>query len=164
MLVLFNQHAIAQEQEEEEPKSAFAVSFGYSHVPAGSALGATETEGVFVPSIGIDYGILIAKKWEVGVMIDFELDHYLIFNKELERDKALIIVAGGGYNPIAHLVIITGAGIELEKNENLFVYRLGVNYSIRLNRFWALVPSTNFDYKQHYISYVLSIGLKYKLY
>ena len=105
VLVLFNLSAFAREGHEEnqsESKNALVLNFGYTHIPQGAELGSESTGGFFVPSIGLDYGRVMGERWEIGIMLDYELDHYLIVEKDLERENAFIVVAGVGYNPIGH--------------------------------------------------------------
>lgn len=149
------------EEEVAEPKNALVLSFGYTHIPKGAELHAEESRGILVPSIGLDYGRVVGKRWEVGVMLDLELDHYLIFDQELERENALIGVVGVAYNPIAHLLIFTGAGVEIEKNKHLFVYRLGADYNFNMGHHWAIVPAFYFDWKEDFDTYAFSVGVKY---
>lgn len=158
-LFSFAQHH--EENKSEHHKNIFLLSFGYTHIPKGAELHSEESEGFFVPTVGLDYGRVVGKRWEIGVMLDWELDHYIISEKELEREKAFIAVAGVAYNPIAHLAIFTGAGIELEHNQHLFVFRLGTEYAIHLGHHWALAPAFYFDWKEDYDTYALSLGLRY---
>jgi len=163
LIILVNQNGYAQEEEEDAGlKSNVIISFGYTHVPSGSdELNASEAGGLWVPSIGIDYMRRISEKWGVGIMLDYELDHYLIVEKELERENVFIAVAGIAFEPIPHLLLFTGAGIELEHNENLFVYRLGAEYGVHLNHRWLIAPAFFFDWKEGYDTYALSLGLGY---
>lgn len=148
-------------QEGEEPKNVLLLSFGYTHIPSGAELEAADTKSFFVPAIGIDYGHIVGKRWEIGIMLDIELDHYLIVKKELERENAFIAVAGVAYNPVGHLYVFGGVGVEIEKNQNLFVLRLGTEYAIHLSDHWALAPAFYFDWKEDYDTYALSLGLRY---
>lgn len=146
---------------ESEPKNIFVLSFGYTHIPAGADLHAENTEGFFVPSIGLDYGRVIAEKWEVGVMLDIELDHYLIYEEEFERENAFVAVGGVAYNITDHLCLIGGLGAEFEKNKHQFVARLGTEYVVHFGKHWGLAPAFYFDWKEKYETYALSLGLRY---
>ncbi|WP_158651334.1 hypothetical protein [Pseudotamlana carrageenivorans] len=54
---------------------------------------------------------------------------------------------------------MAGPVIEFEENKNLFVMRLATEYKIDLGESWLLLPTLNFDYKQEYVTWGLSIGL-----
>jgi len=114
-----------------------------------------------VPSLGLDYVRRVGHSWEIGLMLDYELDHYLIVDKELERENAFIAVAGAAYNPIEHLAIFAGGGVELEANEHLFLFRIGTEYGIHLNDNWLIVPAFFFDWKKDYDTYSISLGVGY---
>ena len=156
--------AFAQEQhgeESQELKNGVILTFGYTHIPMGTELNSPEAEGFFVPTFGLDYVREISHKWDVGIMLDYELDHYLIAEKELERENAFIIIARAGYNLIDHLSILAGAGIEIEGHKNLFVFRLGAEYGIHFSKHWMIAPAFFFDWKEGYDTYALSLGVGY---
>lgn len=166
--MLFTWPVQAQDQHEEkhaEHKNMIAAKFGYTHVPSGSELHHSESNGFYVPTFGLDYGRVIntkrGKRFELGLMLDWELDHYIITEKELERERAFIAVGGLAFNPVAHLVLFMGAGIEIEQNKNLFVWRSGIDYNFRVGKKWAIVPTFNFDWKEDYGSYSIAVGAKY---
>lgn len=143
---------------ETHHNNTLIFNFGYTHIPKGAELHDPNAEGFFVPSLGIDYARRIHPKWELGVMLDLELDHYLIYHKEYEREMAFIAVAGAGYNLDKHTILFTGAGIELEQNKNLFVYRIGIERVFKLHENWFISPSFLYDWKKDYSTYSLSIG------
>ena len=74
------------QHHEEEPtehvfknqrKNIFMLSFGYTYIPKGSALHHHETDGIFIPSVGVDYKRRLSEKWALSLFTDWELDHYL---------------------------------------------------------------------------------------
>ena len=136
----------------------FALAFGYTYIPKGAALDASEAEGFFVPSFGLDYFHLLDRRWELGIMLDWELDHYLIFEKELERERAFIATLTATHKLINwHLQ--GGLGVELEKNEHLVVLRLGLERPIHLGNRWVLGPAVYFDIKEGYDTWSLSVSI-----
>jgi hypothetical protein len=164
VLILLNTAVLAQETHEkgsQEYRNMLMFTFGYTHIPKGAELNAAEAEGFFVPSVGLDYVRRIGHRWEFGLLLDYELDHYLIVEEEFERENAFIAVAGLGYELIEHFALMAGAGIEIEKNENLFVFRLGAEYGIHFNNRWVLAPAFFYDFKEGYDTYSLSLGIGY---
>ena len=164
ILCFLNGYVFAQEEPKEtqiEPKNIALFTFGYTHIPKGSELDSEDANGFFVPAIGLDYIRRVSHKWRVGVMLDYELDHYLVVEKELERENAFIVVAGVGYNPIKHLFIFSGGGIEIEGNANLFVFRFGAEYGFHLKKQWVIAPAFFFDLKEGYDTYAISLGVGY---
>lgn len=151
--------SIAQESENKEFKHLVVLATGYTFIPKATSIGGTEPNGVFVPSIGMDYFYKLSPKFEIGTMIDLELGDYLIFEKDLSREKAFLVLAVGSYRLFPNVNVFTGAGIELEKHEHLGVFRLGAEYTFRLNNDWVIGPGFFYDIKKGYDTWCLSIGL-----
>tara|TARA_R110002050_G_scaffold195593_1_gene330459 strand:+ start:68171 stop:68698 length:528 start_codon:yes stop_codon:yes gene_type:complete len=152
---------ISQEQEStEEPETQHLISasFGYTFIPKATEIGGTEAKGVFVPSIGFDYFYRIAPKWEIGTMIDLELSDYLILEKDLEREKALVVAVLGAYKLTKHINVFAGGGIELENHHNLAVFRFGTEYIHYFNNGWILGPAFFYDIKEGYDTWSLAVA------
>jgi hypothetical protein len=166
----FSSVALAQHHEKEpsehvfknQRKNIFMLSFGYTYVPVGSALHHHESDGIFVPSIGVDYKRRLSEKWALSLFTDWELDHYLLSDKEFSRDRAFIAVLGGSYEIGEGIGVFGGVGREFEGNHNLWVLRLGLECGFELGKRWIIVPSVFYDWKEFYSTYSLSIGVSYK--
>jgi hypothetical protein len=143
----------------EEAKHLISASLGYTFIPKADGLEASEAGGFFVPSIGLDYFYILSHKWEFGIMVDVELDHYLIIDKELERENAIITALVSSYKPNPNWNLIGGLGMEFERNENLVVLRLGVERPIKLGNNWILGPSFLFDFKEEYDTWSLALAI-----
>ena len=140
--------------------NAFTTGLGYTFVPAGSEEGSHEEEGVFVPTIGIDFHRRIKEsKWLWGVMLDYELSRYLVIKKDLERENALLIVPGFGYHVFRHSIFFIGAGVEFERHRNLSVIRLGIEQGFHLSEKIKLSPAFCYDYKEGYDTFAVSVGI-----
>lgn len=162
VVFLFTNFLFAQEGlEPTESKNAFIFNFGYTHIPVGSELESESKNGFFVPTIGFDYGREISEKWELLVMLDFELGKYLIVNKDLNREHAFIVLGGASYKLFKSVKLVGGLGVEFEKNENLFITRLGGEYIHELNKPWALMAGAYWDHKKEYSTYSLVAGIVY---
>ena len=144
--------------EAKEPTQLLGVSFGYTYVPKAGEIGGSEATGVMVPSIGLDYFYKISPKFEVGTMIDLELANYLIFEKDLSREKALIVSAVGVYALMGELNVIAGGGVELEKHKSFGVLRFGMDYSWTFKNNWLLAPGVFYDLKEGYNTWAVSIN------
>lgn len=147
-----------EEVEAPEGKHFVALAFGYTYIPKGASLNGSEAEGVFVPSFGLDYFHLIGRRWELGVMLDLELGHYLIFSKELERENAFIATLMATHK-LVNWHIQGGIGVEFEKNENLMVLRLGLERPFHLGNHWVLAPAVYFDIKEGYDTWSISLSI-----
>jgi len=168
IILVFNIELSAQafnetdEDIENESRNIVAFSVGYTYVPKGTPLEASERKGFFVPSVGLDYYRKIGEKFELGVMMDWELDHYIIFDRELERERAVMLIVSGSYSLLPKLNAIVGGGIELERHENLAVFRLGLEKTFRLSdRLYLGIPFL-FDIKKGFDTWSLSTSLIYE--
>lgn len=166
-LVLYGS-LFAQDTELEKPefKNSFLLNFGYTHIPGSSEHGSEhESEhggDVFVPAIGLDYGREISERWELLLMLDFELGKYLVRDKSLNRENAFMVLGGAAFKLLESVHVIGGLGIEFEKNENLFVTRLGGEYIYDLGSQWALMAGAYWDHKEDYSTYSLVVGVGYR--
>ena len=163
VLFLFGMTTLLQAQETEsaeksEAKHLITIAFGYTFIPKATSIGGTEANGVFVPSIGLDYFYKVAPKLEIGTMIDLELGDYLIFHKDLSREKAMVIALIGSYKLTNNINLFAGGGIELEKHHNLGIIRLGTEYAINFNHGWLLAPGFFYDIKDGYDTWSLALA------
>jgi len=152
------QPAGALHEEESDPFKV-ALTFGYTHIPAG--VGSEEGEAVFVPTIGLDLFYSLNHKWSLGLVADLEMSEYIVDfgREELNREKAFILALLAGYEVLPRWKLLTGAGIELEKNKNLMVVRFGTEYDFPLGKGWSMAPSTFFDFKEEYSTWALSVSI-----
>lgn len=158
----------AQEDNSEELEGStihkLALVFGYTHIPAAIEEG-IKTKEVFVPTIGVDYFMQFAKGWKIGAVIDLELNTYQVdFNtEELTRENALVTGILFGYEFANRWSFLFGPGAEFEKNKNIFILRASTEYEFELGNNWGLFPSFNYDFKKHYSTYAINIGVSKRL-
>ena len=145
----------AQEHNDPEEHGQFknhriSAIIGHTFVPNGEPdVGRSGT--VIVPSWGLDYEYWFNHKWAIGFHSDLELISYVVDNQErqeLERERPVILSLVGLFKPVHQLVVYIGPGIELEKNENFFVFRLGVEYEFEIGHHWDLSPGFFYDNKE----------------
>ena len=149
--------SFAQEQEKEK-KNLLTVALGYTYIPEGSAHEAEVADGVFIPSMGIDYLRRIHPRWEIGIMLDMEFGEYIIIHKELNRENAITVAAIGSFGLTKNINIFAGGGMEFEKHLNLGLIRVGTEYNFRLKKEWVITPSFIFDFKEGIDTWSLSIA------
>ncbi len=148
----------AQETEHEEKKHLITGALGYTYIPNGSTVGSSSAEGVFVPSIGLDYFYSISHRWEIGIMSDFEFGEYVIFDKDLNRENAIVLTAIASYSLTEHINLFAGGGIELEKHHNLGIIRVGGEYGFNLKNNWVIAPGLFFDFKEGTDTWSVSVA------
>lgn len=156
-LIFISISARAQSHESES-LNVIISSFGYTFIPAGAEPESEEEDGFIVPTVGLDYFREVGEKWEVGLMTDLELGHYLIFDKDLDRENAFLIVATAQYKFLDNWAAIGGVGVEFEKNENLKILRVGVERSFQLGKGWKLGIPLVLDYKKGYDTWALAVS------
>lgn len=151
----------AQSFRDEDPEyfNFITLTVGYTFVPNGEELTNSDKVGILVPSIGLDYGRRLNNSWAIGIMTDLELANYLVINKDLQRDRAFIIIVNGIYNLTYNWKLVGGMGVELERHKNLFVIRLGTDYDIRLKNGWGIAPGFFYDFKESYDTWCFSIAI-----
>ena len=158
LISILSSNSFAQEQEQVK-KNLLTVALGYTYIPQGAALEAEEADGVFIPSLGLDYFRQIHPRWEIGIMTDLDLGEYVIFEKELNRKNALVATAIVAFNLTRHLNLFAGGGMEFEQHHNLGVIRLGTEYAFKLKKDWVISPGFFFDFKEGIDTWSLSIAI-----
>ena len=133
-------------------KQRITVGLGHTHLS-----NAQDTEGsktwLLVPSWSMNYDYRVAKAWSVGLQTDLVLQEFVVEesdNRELERDKPWSIVPVGIWKPFKHFSFVAGAGIELEKDRNLGLTGLGVEYGCELPKAWEAGVAVACDNKWGY--------------
>lgn len=162
VLCFSTNYSLAQEEEMEEEKGEFGLGLvlGYTYIPqARTEEGMTETE--YLPTIGLDFYYYPAERWKFGLVIDLELNKYEVdFEGErLPRENAVVTGLVAGYELFPRFGLILGPGIEFERNKNLFILRLGIEYAFFLGNNWELFPALNYDFKEDFDTYSLGIGI-----
>lgn len=148
--LLCSTDVIGQEEYISHPKHRLAGMIGHTHVPLGFNT-AGERNFLVVPTWGLSYDYRIAKRWSVGVHTELETATYVVEHNgstQIDRERPFKIVLATMYNPWKGLVFEAGFGLELEKNENFWIYRLGTGYEIEISHHWDLVPALFFDIKE----------------
>ena len=148
----------AQETEHEEKKHLLTGALGYTYIPQGASGHSEAADGVFIPSIGLDYFYSISHRLEIGIMTDLELGEYIIFGKDLHRQNAIVVVGVAAFSLTNHINIFGGGGMEFEKHHNLAVIRLGSEYSFHLKKDWVIAPGMFFDFKEGIDTWSISVA------
>lgn len=155
----FNQ----SEHHETPARHRFGVAIGQTYVPAGN-LSEGGRSFLVVPTWALEYEYWFKERWAVGYHADVEIMNYVIkrgMDQELERESPVVMTIIGMYKIYKNLILYAGPGVELEKNENFFVYRVGLSYEIELPGHWDISPGLIYDNKQGIYdswSLMLSVG------
>ncbi len=104
-----------------------------------------------VPTYGFNYDFLFHPTWGVGVHTDIVLQQYKVEKHDghetIIRENPVALVGVGLFSPIPSLTLLAGYGIELETNENIQLFRIGVEYGFHLPKHWELGVMLEFDSK-----------------
>jgi len=158
LINIFSINTFAQENKTEEKNHLLTGAVGYTYIPDGTSMESDVADGIFVPSLGIDYFYRLTSKWKIGVMSDFEFGEYVIIQKELNRKNAIVVTAIVAYSLTHALNLFAGAGMEFERHHNLTVFRIGSEYTFKFNKGWILAPGLFLDLKEGYDTWSLSLS------
>jgi hypothetical protein len=133
-------------------------------------IGTRTTEGVeklIVPSLGLDLEYWFNETWGIGSHNDIELISFEVERGSenfLQRETPLLLTLDALWKPWKGLVLLGGPGIELEPEENLFVFRVGLEYEIEIGSHWDLAPTIFYDKRANaYDTFSMGIGIGKRL-
>lgn len=132
---------------EQEKTKHFRVGFGMFH----TYIGTTTTEGeqtIIVPSVGLDIEYWINHHWGLGFHNDLEIESFIIEENHEEtiiKEYPTLVTFDALWHPWKGLVLVAGFGIEFERQENLQVARLGLEYEIEFGHHWDVFPTVFYD-------------------
>jgi hypothetical protein len=159
--------ANAQESEDESIKHHhLTLTIGHSHIPSGTHIDG-EQKMILIPTWGFSYEFLFTEHVGLGLKNDIEVSNYIITNEEgseVERENPFSSSIVFLYNPIKGLGFFIGPGVELEKEENYFIFTVGISYEVELPGDWDIAPELGYESKGGHtgaISFGLSIGKKF---
>lgn len=150
-------------QEHKEHKHMLGAGLGFTFVPTGDELGTSDANGLFAPTLGLDYFYHFHPRWGLGFLSALELDHYVVTDDQVERENALMFSLVGIFSATKYLDFFVGGGVEVEQHDNLAVFRLGTQYAIDVGKHWALVPKLHFDFKENYNTWSLALSFARRL-
>ncbi|MGA9270469.1 MAG: hypothetical protein WBV45_07595 [Lutimonas sp.] len=158
---------LAQDDDREELKHHHLIlTIGHSHIPSGSSVGGGN-DLILIPTWGFSYEYIFSERLALGLKSDLEVSNYIITDEndaEVERENPFSTSLILSYNPIEGLGIFTGPGVEFEKEENYFIYTIGISYEFEIGNYWDLSPELGYEIKGGHtgaISFGLSVGKRF---
>jgi hypothetical protein len=130
--------SIAQENDTKFPQLRGALVMAYSYIPQAYEGGKTVA---IIPAWGLDLDYHFSRKWAIFIQNDVKLQSFEIEDEDevvLERNFPFSIAVLGHYTPFSRLSFFAGPGIELEKNRNLWIFKIGVGYSFEISETFEL--------------------------
>jgi len=168
LLVVFC--AVAQEDQENEHgphaetpflPNRLGVTVGYAWIPSGSDVSGQGAVQI-VPTFGITYAKRFNEKIGFGWTNEIEFASYVIEHGDeeiLEREFAFVSAVVFIYEPIHKLGLFAGPGIELERNQNFFVLKVGAEYFVKMLDDWYILVESYYDIKEVYGAFGLSLSV-----
>lgn len=145
-----NEEAHVSHEIEKHPKNIITGSFGYTWIPGGASEDASEATGFFVPTIGLEYTREINHKFSVGIVSELELGQYLIFDQDLPRERAFLLLGQGYYSLPRNWIPFLGLGWEHDIHADIFVSRLGIAKKYNFGNEWEWGFMGFVDLKRNY--------------
>ena len=138
--------AVAQQEghTEHRPKIRGAIMMANSHVPNATEGG---KEVVVIPTWGFDVDYFFHPRWSVALQGDIKLQSFEVDEGQavLERNFPLALAGVIHYHALRHWSFYLGPGYELESHENLFLVRVGTEYSFEISEDFEI--ALNFIYE-----------------
>jgi hypothetical protein len=159
--------ASAQEDEHSNVGKHDHLSHRISLVMANAFINnsfSDETNDILiVPAFGFNYDYFINEKWGLGIHSDILLSQFKIEkhggDAEIVRENPIALCGMLLFKPHHRWIMFVGYGVEMEKQENFQLARIGAEYGIELPKNWELGFSLEFDYKpEAYNSLLIGIG------
>ena len=154
-------HAESPEEEEyEAPFHALSLITANSYIT--NYVRDNKNALILVPTFGINYDYFIRTNWGIGVHTDIIVQQYKIERHdnqaEVIRDNPVAVCGMLSYKFLPRFKLTGGYGVELEKNENINLFRLGIEYGIPLRDKWELGFTFEYDHKiKAYSSFMTGI-------
>ena len=135
IICFFPLWVIGQEQKlgkDHKPQIRGAIMMANSHIPAAVEAG---NSIVIVPTWGFDVDYFFHKRWSVAVQSDIKLQSFEVeeHNVLLNRKYPISLAGVIHYHAKRHWSFFLGPGYEFERNKNLYLLKMGTEYSVELN-------------------------------
>jgi hypothetical protein len=130
-------------------KHYITVLWGNTLVPAAKTAEG-ENSVLLFPSLGINYEFLFNHRFGLAWMNEFEIQSYAVEHNEhaeIDREYPVISSVVLLYEPVNHLVLFAGPGIEFEKHHNFSILKAGIAYKFSLPKYYGLGFEFSYELK-----------------
>jgi hypothetical protein len=126
---------LAQEEDSDTHASRIrgAIMMGNSHIPQAYEGGKSV---IVIPVYGFDLDYFFHRRWSVGMQADIKLQSFEVEEENnviLERNVPVSLAVVGHYHALRNWSFYAGPGIELEQSRNLFLIKVGTEYSFEIS-------------------------------
>lgn len=151
---------IATAQEEHFKHFRISPVLSHTYIPTSTSEG---DKVVIVPSLGLDLEYWVNEKWGFGLHNDLELETFEVEKEHelfIEKEFPVVLTFDALYKFHENWVLVLGTGVELEKQENLFIIRTGIEYEVEIGNHWDVSPTILYDYRAHnFGTWAVGIGI-----
>lgn len=126
-----------------------SLLWGNTLVPAAKTAEG-ENSVVLFPSWGINYEYKIKHNYGLALMNEFEMQSYAVEHDEhadIEREYPIITSIVFVYEPVKHLALFAGPGIEFEKTHNFSIIKAGVAVTFSLPKYYGIALEFSYERK-----------------
>ena len=118
---------------------------------------------LIVPTLGFNYNYWFHRKWGIGLHNDVLLQQFKVERhddkRELVRENPVAMCTIISFKPHYRWTLMGGYGIELEHNENINLFRFGIEYGIPIRDNWELEFNLEYDHKiKAYSSFMAGVA------
>ena len=165
MLLFFLKVATAQEKDSEEfkPMIRGAIMMANSHVP--HAMNGDKKISV-IPAWGFDVDYFFHPRWSVALQGDIKIQSFELEDENvlLERSHPLAFAGVVHYHALRHWSFYAGPGYEFEKHKNLFLVKVGSEYSFEISENFEIALNLMYENKEDvYDCWTFGIAFNKKL-
>jgi hypothetical protein len=121
------------------------------------------------PTIGLEYIREINDHLGIGIMSELEIGSHIIqidehngTETEVERNSAALIIPSIFLRVYKGLIFTAGYGVELEKNENLALFKVSIEYKLYLqNDRFLVLPTISWDHTNKFDGIIYGVNFGY---
>lgn len=158
---IFAQHeSIVDRNDVSQPENGMALFVGNTII----------TNSKFnLPTIGLEYSRELNHHFAIGLISEVELGSHIIQKNEtgniiaeVEREGAILVLPAVYIKVVENLLLYGGYGVEFEKNENIGLLKVGLQYKLRLkNENWVVLPNVSWDHTHLFDGIVYGVNFGY---
>ncbi len=155
-----HQEAIHETTDEHESRNFLGLFAGTTIIVQS---------GFQLPTIGLEYVREITPRVGIGLVTELEIGSHIIQKNEdgdvvseVNREGAFLLLPSIFINVYKGLIVTAGYGIEFEKNENLGLAKLILEYRLRMhNPDWYVLPGVSWDHTKLFDGLVYGVTFGY---
>jgi hypothetical protein len=151
LILSFSATIIAQEstlKEEHKQKIRGAIMMANSHVPNAIE---NEKSIIVIPTWGFDVDYFYHPRWSVAVQGDIKIQSFEIEDNHttLKRTNPLTFAGVLHYHALRHWSFYGGPGYEFESHKNLYLFKVGTEYSFEISDKFEIALNLIYENKEN---------------